>query len=139
MDESARTNASTNVSGTPLPRKLGIAPGMRVAVLGAPDGFADRLGDAVVRTRLSGPFGVVVIFARSRAGLERRLEAAVAALDQGGGLWLAWPKQSSGVQTDLDDRVVREVGLATGLVDNRVCAIDATWSGLRFMRRRAPR
>lgn len=126
-------------SGTPLPRKLGVAAGARVAVLGAPADFADRLPDAIVRTRLAGSFEVIVLFARSRAQLDRRLPAALGALGQGGGLWLAWPKRSSGVETDLDDGAVREAGLATGLVDNKVCAIDATWSGLRFMRRRAAR
>ena len=126
-------------SGTPLPRKLGIAPGARVVALGAPAGFADRLEGAAMRTRLAGSFDVIVLFARSRSQLERRLPAALRSLDQGGGLWLAWPKQSSGVDTDLDERAVRTAGLATGLVDNKVCAIDATWSGLRFMRRRAAR
>jgi hypothetical protein len=87
---------------TPLPRKLGITPGARVA----------------------------------RAMLERRLDALVAALEPRGGLWIAWPKRSSGVASDLDDRTVRELGLGTGLVDNKVCAIDETWSGLRFVRRR---
>jgi hypothetical protein len=104
-----------------------------------PRTFADRLPDAIVRTRLAGSFAVIVLFARSRAQLERRLPAALGALAQGGGLRLAWPKRSSGVATDLDDRAVREVGLATGLVDHKVCAIDTTWSGLRFMRRRAAR
>ncbi len=133
------SSASENRATTPLPRRLGVGPGARVAALGAPAGFASRLEGAVVRTRLAGSFEVIVLFSRSRAQLERRLPAATAALDQGGALWLAWPKRSSGVDTDLDDRVVREAGLATGLVDNRVCSIDATWSGLRFMRRRAAR
>jgi len=126
-------------SATPLPRKLGIAPGARVAALGAPPGFAERLDGATVRTRLGGDFDVIVLFAGSRAQLERRLPGALGALAAGGGLWLAWPKRSSGRPTDLDERLVRERGLATGLVDNKVCAIDATWSGLRFMRRRAAR
>jgi hypothetical protein len=126
-------------SDTPLPRKLGIAPGARVAALGAPAGFVERLDGAVVRTRLGGSFEVIVLFASSLAALERRIPAALGALGHGGGLWLAWPKRNSGVDTDLDERVVRERGLATGLVDNKVCAIDATWSGLRFMRRRAAR
>jgi hypothetical protein len=124
-------------SGTPLPRKLGIVPGTRVAAIGAPPGFAERLDGARPHTRLRGAFGVVVLFADSAAGLTRRLDAAVAALEPRGGLWIAWPKRSSGVGTDVDERLVRELGLATGLVDNKVCAIDATWSALRFVHRRA--
>ena len=82
---------------------------------------------------------MVIQFATSRATLERRLDALVAALEPRGGLWIAWPKRSSGKRSDLDDRAVRESGLATGLVDNKVCAIDETWSGLRFVMRRGAR
>jgi hypothetical protein len=123
-------------SSTPLPRKLGIAPGTRVAVMGgAPRGFADQFEGALLSTRLRGSFDVVIQFALSRTTLERRLDVLIAALEPRGGLWIAWPKRSSGVRSDLDERVVREIGLATGLVDNKVCAIDETWSGLRFVRR----
>ena len=107
-----------------------------MAVLGAPAGFTDRLEDVPApQTRLRGRFDVILMFAGSRPGVERRLGALIAALEPRGGLWIAWPKRSSGVATDLDDRVVRELGLAAGLVDNKVCAIDETWSGLRFVRR----
>jgi hypothetical protein len=124
-------------SSTPLARKLGITPTVRVAVLAAPTGFAQRLQDVPPpHTALRGRFDVIVQFADSRATLERRLEPLVAALESRGGLWIAWPKRSSAVATDLNDRVVRETVLPTGLVDNKVCAIDATWSGLRFVRRR---
>ena len=133
------TPAHRDYSSTPLPRKLGVEPGMRVALIGAPARFADHFEDAVVRTRLSGSFGVVVAFATSGTALARRIDALVAALEPRGGLWLAWPKRASGGPTDLDERTVRETGLATGLVDNKVCAIDATWSALRFVRRRDPR
>jgi hypothetical protein len=122
-------------SNTPLARKLGITAATRVAVLGAPAGFTQRLEDvAVPHSRLRGRFDVIVAFADSRAGVERRLDALIAALEPRGGLWIAWPKRSSGVATDLDDRAVRELGLAAGLLDNKVCAIDETWSGLRFVR-----
>jgi hypothetical protein len=122
---------------TPLPRKLGVTPGERIAAIGTPPaGFAGRLGDVAVSTRLGGRFDVIVLFARERRELVRRLDRAVAALEPRGGLWLAWPKRSSGVASDLDDATVRELGLATGLVDNKVCAIDETWSGLRFVNRR---
>jgi hypothetical protein len=123
-------------SNTPLARKLGMTPGARVAVLGAPAGFTGRLEDvAAPHARLRGRVDLILMFADSRAGVERRLGALIAALEPRGGLWIAWPKRSSGVASDLDDRVVRELGLAAGLVDNKVCAIDETWSGLRFVRR----
>jgi hypothetical protein len=78
---------------------------------------------------------VIVAFHVRRADLERRLPVLRAALDPAGGLWLAWPKRASGVTTDLNDNVVRELGLAAGLVDNKVCAIDEIWSGLRLVYR----
>ena len=124
----------TGYSGTPLPRKLGIKPGSRVAVLHPPHGFS--LGpDVTARSRARGPLDVIVAFFVARAALEQRLPALAAALDPAGGLWIAWPKRASGVETDLGERVVRELGLAAGLVDNKVCAIDAVWSGLRFVYR----
>ena len=92
------------------------------------------LGVEVLR-RARHPLDVIVAFSVRRAALARRLPALRAALDPAGGLWIAWPKRSSGVDTDLSDSVVRELGLDAGLVDNKVCAIDATWSGLRFVYR----
>jgi hypothetical protein len=89
-----------------------------------------------VRRRLGGRLDVIVCFLTRRRELERRIEPLRAALQPAGGLWLAWPKRSSGVATDLDENVLREIVLPTGLVDNKVCAIDATWSGLRFVLRR---
>jgi hypothetical protein len=110
---------------------------------GPPDGFDEALGElppgVTVRRRVQGTFDLMVAFATRRADLERRLPALTAALDHAGGLWVAWPKRSSGVATDLGDRTVRELGLAAGLVDNKVCAIDGTWSGLRFVYRLADR
>ena len=131
-------------SGTPLPRKLGIKPGARVAVLRAPEGFEqDALGElppgVLVSRRARGRFDVILAFAVRRAEVARGLPAWTVALEQAGGLWLAWPKRTSGVATDLGEGVVRELGLAAGLVDNKVCAIDATWSGLRFVYRLAER
>ena len=136
--------AGSGYSGTALPRKLGIKPEARLALVNAPDGFADTLGElppgVVVRRRLAGPrFDVIVAFCAHRAPLEQGLARWRAALDDAGGLWIAWPKRASGIDTDLADGVVRELGLATGLVDNKVCAIDATWSGLRFVYRLADR
>jgi len=126
-------------SATPLPRKLGIAPGSRVALLGAPASMPERLGHERPHRRLLGAYDVIVAFCDSRAALERRLGRMIAALEPRGGLWIAWPKRASGVASDLDDRTVREIVLARGLVDNKVCAIDGTWSALRFVRRRDPR
>jgi hypothetical protein len=118
-------------SGRPLERKLGIKDGSRVAVLGAPDGFA--LEGVTPRTRLRGPLDVILAFVTERRALERRLPALRAAMEPAAGLWIAWPKRASGVSTDVTEGVVRELGLAAALVDNKVCAIDATWSGLRLV------
>ena len=124
-------------SGTPLYRKLGVEPGMRVAVIDGPSDFAERLDGGRVSLKLLGRFELIVCFATSRRALERRVPALLRARQPAGRIWLAWPKRASGVTTDLDDSVVRELGLATGLVDNKICAIDETWSGLRFVARRA--
>jgi hypothetical protein len=130
-------------SGTALPRKLGIKPEHRVLLAGAPDGFSlgPLPGGVAVHHRAAGsaPYDVIVAFCPSHAVLTRRFTPLRARLDQAGGLWIAWPKRSSGVATDLTDHVVRETGMAQGLVDNKVCAIDAVWSGLRFVVRLADR
>jgi hypothetical protein len=128
-----RAGLSSGYSGTPLARKLGAEPGARVVVLGGPPAVVDELGAA---TTLRGRYDVIVLFAASRALLERRLPAALRARRERGGIWLAWPKRGSGVESDLGDLLVRDIGLATGLVDNRVCAIDEVWSALRFVARR---
>lgn len=128
-------------SGTPLPKKLGIKAGSRVALIGAPSGFERTLEplpeDAVVRRSASGTARVVLLFARSARDLARRLPGAVRALGEPGALWMIWPKKASGVASDLGENQVRDFGLTAGLVDYKVAAIDATWSGLCFARRRA--
>jgi hypothetical protein len=133
-------SATAGYSGTPLARKLGLRPGFAVAWVGAPDGFQALLGGlpagVTVRGRLRGPLDLVVCFVTARRDLERRLPALRAALAPAGMLWVAWPKRSSGVATDMTEDVVRDVALPTGLVDTKVCAIDATWSGLRLVVRR---
>ena len=120
-------------------RKLGIKPTARVGLIGAPEGFDATLGvlpdGAAVRRSARGPLDVIVAFCSRRSELERRLGVLRAALDPAGGLWIAWPKRASGVATDLSETVVRELGLAAGLVDNKVCAIDEVWSGLRLVYR----
>jgi hypothetical protein len=117
-------------SGTPLPQKLGIKDGARVRLSGAPDGFASALG---VVPRARGEADVIVLFARTSAELSRGFPRLRRSLRDSGGLWVAWPKKASGVSSDLSDEVVRRYGLAQGLVDNKVCAIDESWSGLRFV------
>jgi hypothetical protein len=126
-------------SGTPLVRKLGIKSGARLGLLGAPAGFDETLGELPpgvgVRRLRRGPLDVIVSFHTRRGELERTFGRLRDALDHTGGLWIAWPKRTSGVETDLTENVVRELGLAAGLVDNKVCAIDEVWSGLRFVYR----
>jgi hypothetical protein len=128
----------TGYAGTPLPRKLGIKPGHRVLLLRAPDGFAEgalgELADGVrVRTRASGEADVIVAFHTRRAELVRRMPALRERMHPAAGLWIAWPKRAAKVETDLTEDVVRELALANALVDNKVCAIDETWSGLRLV------
>jgi hypothetical protein len=131
-------------SGTPLAKKLGIEDGHAVALLGAPDGFgatlAETLPDAVtVGNRAAGTADVIVSFHTRRAHLDQRVPALLKVLDIDGGLWIAWPKRASGVATDITEDTVREVFIPLDLVDNKVCAIDDTWSGLRVVWRRERR
>jgi len=126
-------------SGTPLPKKLGIKEGHKVALLGPPRLFELTLGelprDAVLQVGLAGkaPLDVVVAFVTRRSELERHLAPVRRRMAQAAGFWVAWPKKASGVETDVTEDVVRDVALPTGLVDNKVCAIDETWSGLRLV------
>jgi hypothetical protein len=126
-----------------LPKKLGIREGSRVAVVSPPDGFTRALtplpAGVEVRPGARGRCDVVLFFVTRRAELIRRFPSFVRALETDGGLWVAWPKKTSGVATDLAFDAVQEIGLDAGLVDNKVCAIDGTWSGLRFVRRVADR
>ena len=130
---------TSGYSGTPLPRKLGIGAGCRVAIVAPPAGF-DRVLGALpegvnVRKQARGRLDVIVFFVTRRAELARRFAGFARAIEPDGGLWVAWPKKTSGVATDLVFDAVQHVGLDEGLVDNKVCAIDATWSGLRFVHR----
>lgn len=131
--------AGAGYSGTPLPRKLGIKPGDVVGLVDAPEGMESTLvplpAGAVVRRGLRGRRQMTVCFLRTRRDLERRI-GRIEREAQTGGLWLAWPKKSSGVETDLSESDVRNAGLDAGLVDFKICAIDSTWSGLRFAPRR---
>ena len=127
-------------SGTPLPRKLGIKESSRVGLLGAPRDFGMTLGalpDTVqLRWQARGTVDLVLLFARSRAELGKRFPAATRMVAPGGSLWILWPKKASGVTTDLSQNDVRSHGLDANWVDFKICAVDATWSGLRFARRK---
>jgi hypothetical protein len=119
--------------------KLGIKEGHRVAILGAPAGYAKILRELPLRVKpakeLHGEKDFVHFFTNSRPELERKFPALKSTLAQTGMLWISWPKGSSGVTTDLNENLVREIGLSNGLVDVKVCAIDETWSGLKFVYR----
>jgi hypothetical protein len=128
-------------SGTPLPRKLGIKPGHAVAILGGPDGLAQELAagsGAEVATRLDGPgpLDVIVFFVRWREEFESQLPGLRQRMAPACGLWIAWPKKAARVPTDMTEHVMRQVALPTGLVDNKVCAIDEVWTGMRLVIRR---
>jgi hypothetical protein len=123
-------------SATPLPKKLGITESSRVALVGAPEGFAAGVG---VKRNARGAADVILLFTTRRADLERRFEGLARRLDPAGGLWVVWPKKTAKVTTDLSFEEVQRVGLEAGLVDNKSCAVDDTWQALRFVIRREDR
>jgi hypothetical protein len=131
---------SAGYSGTPLPTKLGIKAGHRVALVGAPADFEVTLGalpgGVALRKQLRGPLDVLVYFTRDAADLASKVERLGAAIEVDGALWVAWPKRASKVPTDITENVVRDLALPLGLVDNKVAALDETWSGLRLVWRR---
>ena len=129
-------------SGTPLAKKLGIKPGTRYSIPGAPAGFEATLEPLPEDATLVGPRGkadLVLLFERRASKLPKAFATQAARLPPDGALWIAWPKKSSGVATDLTFDIVRATGLAAGLVDVKVCAVDETWSGLKFVVRVADR
>jgi hypothetical protein len=127
-------------SGTPLAKKLGIKEGATVALLGAPDGFEESLAplpDGVsLRSNARGKADTVILFSRSRAEMRKHFRGAAKMLGDRGNLWISWPKKASDLETDLTQQDVRSYGLDQGLVDYKICAVDETWSGLCFARRR---
>jgi hypothetical protein len=137
---SARPNSDTGYSGTPLPKKLGIKEGHVVAWLDAPDDFSETIGvlpDGVtVTSRLGEGLDVLVQFVTERSTLAKTLPQLKDAVFPAGAAWIAWPKKASKMQTDITEDVVREEALPLGLVDVKVCAIDATWSGLKLVVRK---
>ena len=137
------TNAPAGYSGTPLVRKLGITPGQRLLVSGAPEGFlgSDLVvpeGTTLLRSARP-PVDIALLFVTSRADLERRLAPLLRVLPAAGAIWVAWPKKASKVPTDMTEDVVRDVALPLGVVDNKVCAVNEIWSGLRLVVRRENR
>ena len=139
--------ATAGYSGTPLAKKLGIISGSDLALIDEPDGFRPLLDplppEVEVQTSLRAAADVVVMFVTTRVDFEQRIEAAARAIYPNGGLWIAWPKQTAvkrlKIDTDITEDVVREVALPLDLVDNKVCAIDEVWSGLRIVWRREVR
>lgn len=122
-------------SGKPLSVKLGLKPGSRFDVRRAPG----PVGDLPEPNQPEGPVDVLVAFFRVRADFERELAELAARIFPDGGLWIVWPKKASGVATDIVEQTIRDVALPTGLVDNKVCAVDTTWSGLRLVWRKERR
>lgn len=127
-------------SGKPLVEKLGVKPGSTLVLLGAPEG-AEKLLEPLpvgvtLRYRNRGRREMTIWFVTSRREFERRFGTVAKSVAEGT-LWMAWPKRSSGVETDLTEDVIRDVALAAGMVDTKVCAIDETWSGLRLTLRRS--
>lgn len=124
-------------SGTPLAKKLGIKDGFHVALLHVPAEVKAELQNALMKCRretvVSGDLDFIFLFAKSLAVLRVELSPAAKALAPAGMLWISWPKKSSGVPTDLTEDVIRQSGLAAGLVDVKVCAVTEVWSGLKFV------
>jgi hypothetical protein len=124
-------------SGTPLLDKLGIKAGARLQFVAAPSNFAALLGELPEGARVAsrGLLDFAMLFVKSKSELEKEFERLRDRLERNGMLWVAWPKKTSGVVSDLTEGIVRAFGLAAGLVDVKVCAVDETWSGLKFVRR----
>ena len=126
-------------SGTPLPKKLGIKPGARVCLVDAPDEVRAELSAALagceIVTNGKSPLDFAMLFTKSKTKLEKDFHRLSKLLAPAGMLWVSWPKKSSGVATDLNENIAREIGLAAGLVDVKVCAVTEVWSGLKFVRR----
>jgi hypothetical protein len=124
-------------SGKPVVQKPGIQPGFCIFIAGAPAAYGDIVGklpaDVTVAARPKAPLDMVHLFATQAAGLAAKLRSYRAAIEPDGMIWVAWPKKSSRVATDLSDVVVRDTALRLGVVDIKVCAIDDTWSGLKFV------
>src|ERR1700681_2694305 len=124
-------------SGKPVVQKLGIKPGFRIFTAGLPAGYSDLVGqlpaDVTMAAGAQAPLEIEHVVATQAAGVAGTLRTYHAAIEPDGMCWVSWPKKASGVATDLTDVVVRDTALPLGLVDIKVCAIDDTWSGLKFV------
>jgi hypothetical protein len=124
-------------SGTPLPKKLGVKPNQRIALVNAPTDFAKVLGrlpeNAAIVKRLDGPLDLILLFVDREQTLAKQFPILANKLQSNGMIWVAWPKKSSGVATDLVFEKVQRIGLDSGLVDVKICAVDDVWSGLKFV------
>jgi hypothetical protein len=123
-------------SGTPLIKKLGIKPGLKVVFVNAPAGFVDALDlskDVIVSRAGGTELDFVLLFVKSQKELKQKFPRLAAKLTPSGMLWVSWPKKTSGVESDLNENIVRDIGLAGGMVDVKVCAVDDIWSGLKFV------
>ena len=126
-------------SGTPLPKKLGIKDGFQVSLIDAPSGVVAALKPSLEKCKLKEdgktPLDFAMLFSKSTTALKKEFPRVAKHLAPAGMLWVSWPKKASGVPTDLNENIVREIGLAAGLVDVKVCAVTDIWSGLKFVRR----
>ena len=124
-------------SGTPLPKKLGIKENQRIALVNKPGSFQKQLGalptNTHVVTKLTAPLDLVVLFVESERALAKQFPAIAKKISTNGMIWVAWPKKSSGVKTDLSFELVQRIGLDCGLVDVKICAVDEVWSALKFV------
>lgn len=123
-------------SGTPLVKKLGIKEGSNILFVNAPKNFVHQLdlpADVTIDAKSKRPLDFVLLFVKTRRELENKFSRYSARLTQTGMVWISWPKKTSGVQSDLNENIVREIGLAKGMVDVKVCAVDEVWSGLKFV------
>jgi hypothetical protein len=123
-------------SGTPLVKKLGVKPGFNIAFVNAPSGFANELdlpSDVTINSRSGKPLDFAQLFVKSEKELKAKFSKYAKRLNPSGLLWVSWPKKSSGVTTDVSEDRVRAIGLAAGLVDVKICAVDEVWSGLKFV------
>ena len=132
-------------SGTPLPRKLGLRPGARIAIIHAPDGFDKAIEPlphgVTILSRVGADVDVLIFFTEQQKELRERFDRLVNSVKPDGMLWICWPKKASKRQTDLTEDRIRAIALEGGVVDVKVCAIDDVWSGLKLVRRtrdRAP-
>lgn len=126
-------------SGTPLAKKLGIAPSMTVTAVGAPDDLREWLAPMPPDVKWVGGKGrldLAIMFATRRGEVGRRFSALAGRVEPAGAIWIAWPKKASGIATDVTENALREIILPTGYVDTKVCAISEVWSGLKFVLRK---